>query len=155
MRAKEEPMDIDQTTQALKVRRDLTGESFSDGTIAAWCEALGAWPLGQVRTAIVTAAREHQRVAVAHVAALLPQHARPPGPAPVACELCGGTGLVSSPLERAHDPRVCKPTEEHPCYCTATEPCRCKAGDAMRPVLARILEHNARTRPRHTTEGTR
>jgi hypothetical protein len=142
-------MNTDEATVMLRLRRDLTGESFNDGTVAAWSEALGAWPTAAVRVAIVDAARGHQRVSVAHVVERLPARARRPDTPPVHCELCAGTGLVSAPPARAHNPRVCHPTEERPCICHAAEPCGCSAGERARPMLARILEHNDRTRPRH------
>jgi hypothetical protein len=148
-------VNIDETSAVLRVRRDLTGESFNDGTIAAWCEALGAWPGSTVRTAVIAACRDHQRVAVAHVAALLPQLAHRSSGPPIACELCDGCGTVPVPTHRAHNPRTCTPTEQRPCDCHAVEPCRCSAGEAMRPVLARIIEHNDRTRPRHVADDPR
>lgn len=148
-------MNTDETSAVLRVRRDLTGESFNDGTIAAWCEALGGWPGTVVRTALIAACRDHQRVAVAHVAALLPQINRRTDAPPIACELCDGCGTVTVPPHRAHNPKLCHPTEEQPCCCHAVEPCKCSAGDAMRPVLARIIEHNDRTRPRHLTDDPR
>jgi hypothetical protein len=140
-------MNVDETTNALKVRRDLTGESFNDGTITAWCEALGAWPIAKVRTAIVAAAREHQRVTVAHVVDHLPQQARPPATPPAQCVLCDGSGWVSVPTAQAHNPRYCHPTPERPCCCHAAEPCRCTTGQGMADVHRSILEHSDRTRP--------
>jgi hypothetical protein len=62
---------------------------------------------------------------------------------PFRCALCDGTGLVSSPPERAHNPRHC---HGDPCFCTATEACRCSAGKPMIAMIDRIIEHNGRNR---------
>lgn len=69
-------MNTEDTTSLLRIRRDLTGESFNDGTIDVWCEALAGWPLTECRTAIIAAARDHQRVTVRHVVEQLPPPAR-------------------------------------------------------------------------------
>lgn len=139
-------MNLDETTAALRIRRDLTGESFNDGTITAWCEALGSWPMTEIRTAVIDAARQHQRVTVAHVHERLPQRTRTTTPPP-RCEMCEGSGWVSVPPERAHDPRYCHPTIDQPCCCHAAAPCRCTTGQSMVDTHRRILEHNDRGRP--------
>jgi hypothetical protein len=165
-------MNADETTAVLKIRRDLTGETFNDGTIGAWTLALGSWPLVQVRTALIAAAREANRVNVAHVVDRLPQRSRLTAP-PTSCELCDGTGWVESPPERAHRPSVCtprpavvctcEPTEERPCtcklapavecHCHAVEPCRCSTGKRAVDVHRSIVEHNDRTRRTDLLEG--
>lgn len=83
-------MNTAETTALLRVRRDLTGETFNDGTVTAWRDALADWQLPAVRTALVAAAREHQRVTVAHVTERLPRRstapvAPPPDPRPCGC----------------------------------------------------------------------
>jgi hypothetical protein len=73
-------MDIETTTALMRLRRELTGESFNDGTIEAWCEALAGQQPDQVRKALVTAARVHKRVTVADIFTHLPPRTRPPQP---------------------------------------------------------------------------
>jgi hypothetical protein len=70
----------------------------------------------------------------------------PPGPDAYidACELCDGTGWLTS--RRAHNPRVCTPSPEQPCQCHAVEACRCSQGRRMEPVQASILRHNFASR---------
>lgn len=75
------------------------------------------------------------------------QRARP-------CTRCEGTGLVSAPPERAHNPRHCRPTEDYPCSCSATEACGCAAGRPMVGMLARAVEHNDRGRAPFIEEPT-
>lgn len=113
------------TLIALKVRRDLTGESFNDGTIAVWTEALAPWPMPTVRKAIINAAKEHNRVTIAHIVGRLPQRT-PPTTHLEHCELCDGTGWVDEP--RYHS-RRCRQTE--PCHCHGVTPCRCTRGRQM------------------------
>lgn len=130
-------MTSDETVAVLKVRRDLTGESFNDGTVIAWTEALGAWPMPAVRSAVVAAAREHKRVAVADVVERLPQRARPLAP-PADCELCDGTGWVdATPVQLNLNPDAPVPTSK-------VKPCRCTRGQQMIETHRRILEANRR-----------
>jgi hypothetical protein len=76
----------------LVLRRDLTGESFNDGTIWAWHDALGGDPITIVRPALLRAARKSGRVTIAALVAELPLRAVPstersyrddPPPAPI------------------------------------------------------------------------
>jgi hypothetical protein len=74
-------MNIQQTTALLRMRRDLTGESFNDGTIEAWTEALADTDAHHVHKALIAAARIYQRVTIAHIYSHLPP--RPPTPQPI------------------------------------------------------------------------
>jgi len=89
-------MNTNETTELLRIRRELTGESFNDRTVQTWNEALKSWTTDQVRLAIVAASLAHQRVTVAHVVELLPEHKpnRPSNRHSRQC-LCGGTGWVT------------------------------------------------------------
>lgn len=136
-------MTIDEMTAILRIRRDLTGESFNDGTIEAWCEALNSWSPVEARTALIAAAREHTRVGIAHVSERLPRRSTPSIP-PARCELCDGTGWISVPPERVHNPRTCS---DDPCLCHAVAPCRCSSGQDRADVHQRALELNERSRP--------
>jgi len=111
-------MNTDETITALRVRRDLTGESFNDGTVGAWTEALRPWPMPTVCSAVVAAARQHKRVAVADVVERLPQRTREAPPRH--CELCDGTGWVDAPPRVWPDERTS----------TQVQPCRCSEGQA-------------------------
>ena len=84
-------MDPADTLIALRVRRDLTGESFNNGTIEAWSDALDYWELADVRKAIIKASRIHPRVTVPHVVEHLPQRPRPDTSTQVHFEWAGPT----------------------------------------------------------------
>ena len=60
-------MTNDEAARILRIRRDLTGEQFNDGTVEVWREALHDWSPVEVRAAVIAASREHERVTVAHV----------------------------------------------------------------------------------------
>jgi hypothetical protein len=134
----ENPVNNQDTITALKIRRDLTGESFNDGTIDAWTEALDPWTPSQVRTAMITAAKTHHRVTVAQVVELLPTPVTPaPLTPPLHCEACDDTGWVDNPH---HHSRLC--TDHTTCHCHGVTPCRCSRGQAMIETQRRILAHN-------------
>lgn len=127
-------MNTQDTLIALKVRRDLTGESFNDGTIAVWTEALTHWPLPQVRTAIIHAGKDHNRITIAHVHEQLPPLVHTT-PHLEHCELCDGTGwLDDTPA----------PTDTTPVPSGRSKPCRCTRGTQMIETQRRILEANRR-----------
>lgn len=69
-------MNETDTAKLLQIRRDLTGGTYNDDTIAVWCEALKDWPLTECKTALIDAARGNQRVTVAHLVERLPAPAR-------------------------------------------------------------------------------
>lgn len=74
-------MTRDETRALLIQRRNLTNESFSDATIDAWHAALATHELADLKPALARAARQQQRIAVAHVLELIP-HRPPPEPEP-------------------------------------------------------------------------
>ncbi len=132
-------MDTADTLVALRIRRDLTGESFNDGTIEAWADALDYWPLTEVRKAITIAARTHNRISVALVVEQLPPRIRLPAPPPETCDLCDGTGWVDDPQYHS---RTC--ARAGGCHCHGVKPCRCTKGQAMIETQRRIHEANNR-----------
>lgn len=138
-------MNNTEAGELLRLRRALTGGTYNDETIAAWAEALAGDDYEQCRAALIKAALTEKKITVAHVVEHLPKRASSPARR-IHCELCDGTGLVSTPPHRAHNPRYCHPTPERPCFCSAVEPCRCTAGKPMLDVVDRIVEHNSRNR---------
>lgn len=89
-------MNTNDTTELLRVRRELTGESFNDRTVQTWNEAFKPWTVDQVRLAIVAASLAHQRVTVAHVVELLPEHkptTQRSARHSIAC-ICNGRGWI-------------------------------------------------------------
>lgn len=141
-------MNRDETAKLLKARSALTSQPYGDDTIDAWHDVLTERTFVECRTALLDASKTDKRIAVAHVIEHLPTIARTSTAPPDYCELCDGCGTVSVPPERAHNPRVCRPTPEHPCICHAVEPCRCTAGQGMGDVLRRIVEYNDHHRAR-------
>lgn len=87
------------TTNILRLRRELTRESFNDGTVDAWTDALRSWTPTQVRAAINASALEGtQHITVPHVVAHLPTQQRPTTPTrditpDPHCQTCDGTGI--------------------------------------------------------------
>jgi hypothetical protein len=69
-------MNRAETEALLRLRRDLTGETFNDGTVNAWGQALDGWSYAQTSTAVTVASRLHGRVNVSHVVEQLPAHER-------------------------------------------------------------------------------
>jgi len=132
-------MDTADTLIALRIRRDLTGESFNDGTIEAWADALDYWPLTEVRRAITAAARAHNRVSVAQVVEHLPPRAALPTTPLDKCELCDATGWVN---DEHYHARLCR--RDAPCHCHGVKPCRCTRGHQMVETQRRIHETNSR-----------
>ena len=132
-------MDTADTLVALRLRRDLTGESFNDGTIEAWADALDHWTLTDVRKAITKAARTHTRITVAGVVEQLPPRTRLPDTPLDHCELCDNTGWVND--EHYHS-KLCK--RDGACHCHGVKPCRCTKGQAMKETQRRIHEANNR-----------
>ena len=124
-------MDLDDTRRLLVVRRDLTGEQFNDGTIHAWQQVFCERTLLEVSAALVDAAKRHPRIGVAVVVAELPERAKP-DEVPVDCGLCAGSGMVT--VWETHGGSS---------Y-SAVVACDCFAGEAMRPVLGRIIVDNNR-----------
>lgn len=137
-------MNRDDAARLLRTRSALTSQPYGDETIDAWLDVLADRTFDEAKTALLVAARTEKRITIAHVIEQLPgRHGRPVVPPPY-CEMCDGTGLVSQPPIRAHNPKYCRPTEERPCCCSATEACRCTTGQAMAPVLRRVVEANDR-----------
>jgi hypothetical protein len=137
----------DDTARLLRVRSALTSQPYGDEAIDAWHEVLKDRDFAVCRTAMVDASKTDKRITVAHLLDRLPQSERHRVDPPEACELCDGSGWVSIPSWRAHNPRHCRPTEALPCACHACEPCRCSTGRRMVDVQRRINQHNAETRP--------
>ncbi len=144
-------MNRAEATSLLRLRRELTGETFNDGTLDAWLRACASTDPHEAQHAMTEAARAG-RVTLASFTERLPKHASAGDAVPVRCELCSGSGWVSAPPERAHRPEFCRPTEERPCNCHAAEPCRCSAGRQAEEVRRRIVEWNDRHRPPHLVE---
>ena len=140
-------MTRDETAKLLRVRSALTSQPYGDDTIDAWHDVVGERAFVECRTALLDASKTDKRITVAHLIEHLPTIARTRTP-PDQCELCDGCGTVAVPHERAHNPRVCRPSVEHPCICHAVEPCRCSAGRGMDDVLRRIVEYNDQHRAR-------
>lgn len=67
-------MTRDEVRKLLVMRRDLSGETFNDGTIDAWSTALAGWGYDAARQALVKATSSHDRVTVYAVAEQRRQH---------------------------------------------------------------------------------
>jgi hypothetical protein len=97
-------MNTSDITELLRIRRELTGENFNNGTVQAWTEAFKQRTTDQVRLALVAASLTHQRVTVAHIVEHLPT---PAGPGPrrdthsLAC-ICNGRGWIETEHHRQH-----------------------------------------------------
>lgn len=65
-------MTRNEAVDLLKRRRELTGESFNDGTVDAWADALKPWTLDQCRQALTVVARSNARVVVGALVERLP-----------------------------------------------------------------------------------
>lgn len=88
-------MNTDDTANILRIRRDLTGEQFNDGTVTGWTLALKEWPKVEVRDAVIAASRAHERVTVAHVVDLLtPMPDRPKDQRHALSCICAGRGWI-------------------------------------------------------------
>jgi len=113
-----------------------------------WTDTLGALDYDPARSAYVSLRDSEERPpsVARYLAAYRAERALDDTHDAAYCELCGGDGWATSPPERAHNPRTCRPTPDRPCMCTAVEPCRCSAGQANRDVHRRIIEANERTR---------
>jgi len=135
-------MNRDETSRLLRTRSALTSQPYGDDAIDAWYEALHPWTYTAARDALVDAARHDKKVSVAHVVDRLPPIERTDDDIPIHCELCDGHGLLEAPTELAHNPRTCRPDDDHPCRCHATMPCRCTAGQRRRQPLRRALDAN-------------
>lgn len=125
-------MNTDDTLIALRLRRELTGESFNDGTIEAWTAALDYWQLADVRTAIVKASRTNPRVTVPHVIEHLPHRPRPGTSTQVHYPWDGPTdrGRAIAAQIRAHLSHECDDT------CTICRPeSRLEANTTMSPPI--------------------
>lgn len=135
-------MDLDDTRRLLMVRRDLTGEQFNDGTIAAWQQVFTDRPLPEVRTALIEAAKHHQRLGVFAVVAELPEREHIDEPR-VDCAICGGDGMVTV-------------WEQHGALSySAVVACRCTAGERVAPALANIVTENDKEHDRTTPKRDR
>lgn len=147
-------MTHDETRALLITRRDLTGESFNDGTIDAWHTALERFDRVDCRLALSEAAQRTDHVHIRDMIEQLPKREPEPEPIPTRCELCGGDGWRSINGREAHNPRTCRSNEfdEPPpapdalvlCYCSAVRPCLCSNGQRNVETFERINEHNAR-----------
>lgn len=69
-------MNQTETGDLLRLRRELTGTTWNDETIAAWAQALKDQDYDACRTALLTAAQTDRKITVAHVVEQLPRHAR-------------------------------------------------------------------------------
>lgn len=127
-------MTREDALQLLRTRSALTSQPYGDGAIDAWHDALADRSFEQCRTALVTAARTHQKVTVAHVVEQLPPAQRSPITPPEQCELCDNTGWVDAPSREWPNERTS----------TQVKPCRCTRGQQMIETQRRILEANRR-----------
>lgn len=60
-------MNQHETIDALKLRLELTGETYRQTTVASWTDALSATPIEQITTAITELARLSRPVTVASI----------------------------------------------------------------------------------------
>ena len=116
-------MNVNDTRTILQLRRELTGENFNDGTIAAWSETLDQWPTPRIRQAIIDASKTHTRINIAHIIERLPKTTRrthDPEPPNEHCAHCDGTGWTEArTITRGqYQGKPCTYTTVTPCHCT-------------------------------------
>ena len=70
-------MNIIETGELLRNRRNLTGATYNEDTITDWRDALDEWTYEQCRDALMIASRDEKRITIAHIIERLP---RQPGP---------------------------------------------------------------------------
>jgi hypothetical protein len=73
-------MTRDETASLLRARSALTSQPYGDDVVDAWHEALGQWSYFETRAALIRAARDEQRVSVAHLVDKLPKRSRDTSP---------------------------------------------------------------------------
>jgi hypothetical protein len=67
-------MNRDETTALLRTRRELTGSTYNDDTIADWTDVLEDRTYDECRRALIRAASTEKRITVAHVIERLTPH---------------------------------------------------------------------------------
>lgn len=119
-------MHRSEVVNLLRLRRQLTNETFSDDTVDAWQRGCYGLDYADAERALIDAARAG-RVTLHALYETLPAREVP---VPEKCELCDGTGWVDLPREKAHALRadLCHPAAEGQCRCEAAAPCRCTRG---------------------------
>ena len=73
-------MNRDEVRTFMIRRRDLTGETFNDGTLDVWTQALASWRYADALQALITAAVASKTVRLADVVAARPRAPAEPTP---------------------------------------------------------------------------
>jgi hypothetical protein len=95
-------MTHDEWRRLMLLRRELTGETFNDGTLDAWDKAHPTVGYVSARSAMTAAAKGHDRVTLHHFTDALPTSPRRPHTDPIGttgCAECDGTGFSPRPDE--------------------------------------------------------